>query len=524
MTRTPSLTFTSAEKSFLPSKLAMVSICTELQSEGSILSKSRRPRPPDNAQTGEKRSASKAGKKKQLWLRNHHQPQPLTLSNIRHPSRTSAASAHFSASPPIVPYSLAMQAISRRIVSLSSRRLALSSFSTTSTKVVATGLDVINPTIGLTEEQAEFYTLARQFADNELRPHAQKWDEEHDFPVETFKKCADLGFAGISIKDEVGGTGLSRLDNVTIIEALATGCVGTTAMVSIHNMCAGMIDKFGTEEQRSYWLPKMCKLDIKASYCLTEPGSGSDASSLVTKADFDPATNEYVVNGGKAFISGAGMSDIYLVMCRTGKPGPGGISCLIIPKDTKGVSFGALEKKMGWNVSPTRQVIFEDVRIPASNRLGAEGEGFKMAMTGLDGGRLSIGACSVGAAQACFEIALAYVKERKQFKKSIAEYQVTQFKLADMAGKISTSRLALRHAAKLLDEGHPAATAHCALAKKIATDQCFEVCNEALQLHGGYGYLKDYQVERYVRDCRVNQILEGTNEIMRHIVGRALVA
>lgn len=268
---------------------------------------------------------------------------------------------------------------------------------------------------------------------------------------------------------------------------------------------------------------------------------------MITNARFDATTNEYVLNGGKAFISGAGMSDIYLVMCRTSdKPGPAGISCLIVPKDAKGVSFGSSEKKMGWHVQPTRQITFEDVRIPAANLLGKEGNGFKMAMAGLDGGRLSIGACSLGAAQISFELALQYTKERKQFKKSIAEYQATQFKLADMAGKILTARLALRNAAKLLDEGHPAATAHCALAKKIATDQGFEVCNDALQMHGGYGYLKvrgvlftaqsgthltqfrrisqDYQIERYVRDCRVHQILEGTNEIMRHIVGRAIVS
>lgn len=412
----------------------------------------------------------------------------------------------------------------RRLLALPARRRFVSNFSSVATKVSATGLDVIDPTIGLTSEQSEFYALAREFADNELKPNAQKWDEESIFPLDTYKKCADLGFAGIFVKDDVGGTGLSRVDTVTIVEALSTGCVGTTAMLTIHNMCAGMIDKFGSEQQRAQWLPSMCKLETKASYCLTEPGSGSDASSLTTKAVYDASTDEYVITGGKAFISGAGMSDIYLVMCRTGKPGAGGISCMIIPKEAKGVSFGAVEKKMGWNVQPTRQVLFEEVRIPASHRLGAEGEGFKMAMAGLDGGRLSIGACSLGAAQACFEMALAYAKERKQFNKSISEYQATQFKLADMAGKITTARLALRHAAKLMDEGHPAATAHCALAKKIATDQGFEVCNEALQLHGGYGYLKDYQVERYLRDCRVHQILEGTNEIMRHIVGRALVA
>lgn len=299
----------------------------------------------------------------------------------------------------------------------------------------ATGVAVIDPTIGLSEEQLEFYNVARAFADNELRPFAAKWDEEHSFPLETYKKFGDLGFAGIFVRDDVGGTGLSRVDTVTIVEALATGCVGTTAMLTIHNMCAGMVDRFGTEEQRQRWLPSMCKLDTMASYCLTEPGSGSDAGSLSTKAKFDPATNEYVINGGKAFISGAGMSDIYLVMCRTSdKPGASGISCIVIPKDTKGVSFGAMEKKMGWHCQPTRQITFEDVRVPAANRyplssftrfhiilrcsyyrLGNEGEGFKMAMAGLDGGRLSIASCSIGAAQACFEIALQYVKVNQSF-------------------------------------------------------------------------------------------------------------
>jgi len=373
----------------------------------------------------------------------------------------------------------------------------------------------------LNEDQQEFYKMARNFADNELRPIAAKNDQESIFPLDVYKKCAELGFAGIFVKDDVGGTALTRQDTVTIVEALATGCVGTTAMLTIHNMCAGMIDKFGTEQQRAERLPKMCTLDTMASYCLTEPGSGSDAGSLSTTAVFDEAAGEYVVNGGKAFISGAGMSDVYLVMCRTGEKG---ISCLMIPKDAAGLSFGAIEKKMGWNCQPTRQIAFEDVRIPVADRLGKEGEGFKMAMAGLDGGRLSIGACSLGAAQACFELAVKYATERKQFGASISQLQAIQFKLADMAGKILSSRLALRNAAQLLDSGHPSATANCALAKKISTDYGFEVCNEALQIHGGYGYLKDYDVERYVRDCRVHQILEGTNEIMRHIVGRQIVS
>mmetsp|Transcript_151 Transcript_151/g.204 ORF Transcript_151/g.204 Transcript_151/m.204 type:complete len:318 (+) Transcript_151:359-1312(+) len=314
---------------------------------------------------------------------------------------------------------------------------------------------------------------------------------------------------------------LNRTNSIIVVEALATGCVATTAMLTIHNACASTINLFGTDEQRATYLPRLCNLDIKASFCLTEPGSGSDAGSLQTRADFDTSTGEYVINGGKAFISGAGMSDLYLVMCREAS---GGISCLLVPLQSQGLSFGQVEKKMGWNCQPTRQVLFDAVRVPLANRLGAAGQGFKMAMNGLDGGRLSIGACSVGAAQACFEISVKYVKERRQFGKAISEQQATQFKLADMAGKISCSRLALRQAASLLDSGHPTATAQCAIAKKIATDFGFEVCNEALQLLGGYGYLKDYEVERYVRDCRVHQILEGTNEIMRHIVGRAIVA
>jgi len=395
-----------------------------------------------------------------------------------------------------------------------------------STKVAAVvGAGLISPTIGLNEDQREFFELAKKFSESELKPYAAEWDESGEFPVETFKKFAELGFAGISVSDEYGESGLSRQDNTVIIEALASGCVGTTAMLTIHNMCGGMIDRFGSEEQRSEWLPKLTSLDMMASYCLTEPSSGSDAASLLTTATLSEDGSEYVVNGGKAFISGAGLSDVYVVMCRTGGvKGPAGISCLLIPKESEGLSFGANEKKMGWKVQPTRQVIFEDVRVPVSNRLGSEGQGFKMAMAGLDGGRLSIAACSLGAAQECFELALAYSKERKQFGKSVADQQATQFRLADMAGNIQTSRLAIRSAAQLLDEGSPVATVHCAMAKKLATDLGFQVCNEALQILGGYGYLHDYQIERYLRDVRVHQILEGTNEIMRHIIGRSIIS
>ena len=382
------------------------------------------------------------------------------------------------------------------------------------------GEDVVRPTIGLDEDARTFYDLAKSFADNEMKPYAQQWDENGTFPMETFKKFAEIGFAGISTNSDYGGSGLSRHDNTVIIEALATGCVGTTAMLTIHNMCGGMIDKFGNDEQKSELLPKLSSLEMMASYCLTEPGSGSDAAGMASTAKLNDSGTEYTLNGGKAFISGAGLSDIYLVMCKADN----GITCLMVDKDSDGLSFGANEKKMGWKVQPTRQIIFDNVKVPIDKRLNEEGNGFKMAMTGLDGGRLSIAACSLGAAQACFEIALNYAKERKQFGKSIAEQQATQFRLANMAGDIHASRLAIRSAAKLLDEGSPAATVHCAMAKKLATDLGFGVCNESLQILGGYGYLNDYHIERYLRDVRVHQILEGTNEIMRHIIGRALVA
>lgn len=408
----------------------------------------------------------------------------------------------------------------------SATRVVGPAFSTAvSGKTASKGIEIISPEIGLNEDQTEFYSLARSFADKELRPHAAKWDNESIFPVDTYRQFAELGFAGMFISEEYGGSGLKRADAVPIVEGLATGCVGTTAMLTIHNMCAVCVEKWGNDAQKAEWLPKLCSMELLVSFCLTEPGSGSDAASLSTKAVYDKENDEYTVNGGKVFISGAGLSDLYLVMCRTGNTGRASdISCLVIPKDSPGLSFGASEKKMGWNCQPTRQVNFDNVKVPASNRLGTEGDGFKVAMSGLDGGRLNIASCSLGAAQACFEIAISYVKERKQFGSTIADFQTTQFKLADMAGKILSSRHMIRGAAGLLDEGHPAATAQCALAKKVATDSCFEVCNDALQMLGGYGYLKDYEIERYVRDCRVHQILEGTNEVMRLIVGRSIVS
>eukprot|EP00927_Polykrikos_kofoidii_P047312 TRINITY_DN41417_c0_g3_i1.p1 TRINITY_DN41417_c0_g3~~TRINITY_DN41417_c0_g3_i1.p1 ORF type:complete len:447 (-),score=95.98 TRINITY_DN41417_c0_g3_i1:335-1618(-) len=375
---------------------------------------------------------------------------------------------------------------------------------------------------GLPEERAQFHELAQSFADNEMYPHAAKWDAESHFPVDVLREAAALGFGGVFVDPDLGGSGLCRQDGAVIFEALATGCTSTTAYLTIHNMCAWMIDQFGNDEIRQRFLPGLCTMELFSSYCLTEPGSGSDAASLTTTAVRDG--DDYVLNGSKAFISGGGVSDIYLVMCRTGGPGPKGISCVVVPKDAPGLVFGKNEDKLGWKTQPTSAVIFENCRVPAKNLLGKEGEGFKFAMKGLDGGRISIATCSVGAAARCLEISAAYVKDRKQFGSPIASFQNTQFKLADMAVDLAASRLMVRNAAKLLDEKDSDATTACAMAKRLATDVGFNICNEALQLHGGYGYLKDYPIERYVRDVRVHQILEGTNEIMRLIISRKLLA
>ncbi|MEJ1994247.1 MAG: isobutyryl-CoA dehydrogenase [Limibacillus sp.] len=372
------------------------------------------------------------------------------------------------------------------------------------------------------EEQRAFQEMARDFAYNEMLAEAARWDEEEIFPVATLRRAAELGFAGIYVRDDVGGSGLKRLDAAIIFEQLARACPSTAAYISIHNMAAWMIDRFGNDEQRERFLPKLTSMEHFASYCLTEPGSGSDAASLRTRAEADGES--YRLNGQKAFISGGGSSDIYLVMCRTGGEGPKGISTLVVEKGTEGLSFGKKEKKLGWNSQPTRQVIFEDALVPQSHRLGSEGDGFKIAMMGLDGGRVNIGACSLGAAGACLDAALAYVKERKQFGKALAEFQALQFKLADMATELEAARLLLYRAASALDAGAPEATKLCAMAKRFATDIGFKVCNEALQLHGGYGYIKEYPIERYLRDVRVHQILEGTNEIMRLIIARKLLS
>jgi len=372
----------------------------------------------------------------------------------------------------------------------------------------------------LTEEQTMIQDMARQFASAELAPHSSMWDEEKFLDRSIFTKAAELGFCGIYTSEEHGGTALSRLDSALVFEQLAAGDVSHTAMLTIHNMATWMIDRYGGAELRATYVPKLTAGEFIASYCLTEPGAGSDAASLSTKATRDG--DDYVLNGTKTFISGAGWSDIYVVMARTSDDGARGISCFVVEKGTDGLSFGANEKKMGWNAQPTAQVIFEDCRIPASNRVGGEGEGFRFAMSGLDGGRVNIGACSLGGAQKALDATLEYTKERKQFGKAIGAFQNTQFMLADMATELEASRLMLYRGADLLDQKSPNAGAACAMAKRFATDMCSKIANDALQLHGGYGYLKDYPLEQIVRDLRVHQILEGTNQIMRMIVGRSL--
>ncbi|MCA1297228.1 isobutyryl-CoA dehydrogenase [Stappia indica] len=373
----------------------------------------------------------------------------------------------------------------------------------------------------LGEDQRAFQDVAAQFARDEMEPHAREWDETSTFPVETMRKAAELGFGGIYVGDDVGGSGLGRLDAAVIFEELAKGCTSTAAYISIHNMASWMIDRYGSDEQRRRFLPDLCAMQRFASYCLTEPGAGSDAASLRTRAVRDG--DHYVLNGSKAFISGGGVSDVYVTMVRTGEDGPRGISCVVVEKGTPGLSFGAQEVKLGWKSQPTAQVDFTDCRVPVANRIGEEGEGFRIAMAGLDGGRLNIGACSLGAAQTCLDRTTAYMRERRQFGKALAEFQALQFRLADMATELEAARLLLHKAAILVDAKAPDATRTAAMAKRLATDTGFKVVNEALQLHGGYGYLRDYPIERYLRDVRVHQILEGTNEIMRLIIARDLL-
>ncbi|TWA79452.1 hypothetical protein FBZ83_11020 [Azospirillum brasilense] len=372
----------------------------------------------------------------------------------------------------------------------------------------------------LSEEQQAFRDTARDFAQQEMAPNAAHWDENSVFPVDTLRQAAALGFAGIYVGEEFGGSGLGRLDAALIFEELSAACPSTAAYISIHNMASWMIDRFGNPGQRERFLPKLTSMEHFASYCLTEPGAGSDAASLRTRAERDG--DHYVLNGSKAFISGGGTSDVYVCMVRTGEPGPKGISCIVVEKGTSGLSFGKQEHKLGWKSQPTSAVIFENCRVPVANRIGEEGEGFRIAMKGLDGGRLNIAACSVGGARFCLEQAIAYTTERKQFGKPLNAFQALQFKLADMATELDAARLMLHRAAASLDAGSPEATAHCAMAKRFATDAGFQVVNEALQLHGGYGYIKEYPIERIFRDLRVHQILEGTNEIMRVIIARHL--
>ena len=372
----------------------------------------------------------------------------------------------------------------------------------------------------LTEDQRAVQDAARRFAAEKLAPHAAEWDAKEFFPVATLREGAALGFAGIYVKSDVGGSELTRLDAAIIFEELSAGCTSTAAYLSIHNMASWMIDRFGNDDQRKRFLPKLTTMEHIASYCLTEPGAGSDAGNLKTRAVRDG--DHYVLNGSKAFISGAGVSDVYVCMVRTGEDGPKGVSCIVVEKGTPGLSFGKHERKMGWNSQPTALVIFEDCRVPVANRIGAEGEGFRIAMMGLDGGRINIGACSVGTARAAIDEAKAYATDRKQFGKAIAEFQASQFKFADMATELEASRLMIRNAAAALDARSPRATMLCAMAKRFASDAAFKIANDALQLHGGYGFLKDFPAERHVRDLRVHQILEGTNEIMRMIVAREM--
>lgn len=373
----------------------------------------------------------------------------------------------------------------------------------------------------LNEEQLAFTDTARQFARQEFAPFAAQWDREHHFPVEAIKKAGELGFCGLYTPEDAGGLGLSRLDSSLIFEQLAMGCTTTTAMLTIHNMATWMIASYGSEEIKSRWCDSLVSGEKLASYCLTEPGAGSDAASLKTKAERTP--DGYRLNGAKVFISGAGATDVLVVMARTGGPGPSGISAFVVPANAEGVIYGKAEEKMGWNAQPTRMITFDNVMVDESSLLGAEGEGFRLAMQGLDGGRVNIATCSVGTAQQALETAATYIQEREQFGKPVGAFQAIQFKMADMATELVAARQLVRLAAWKLDCNDKDKTTYCAMAKRFATDTGFMVCNEALQVHGGYGYIKEYPLERHVRDVRVHQILEGTNEIMRVIIGRRLM-
>ncbi|XLM22743.1 acyl-CoA dehydrogenase family protein, partial [Chromobacterium piscinae] len=371
------------------------------------------------------------------------------------------------------------------------------------------------------EDQLAFQQSARDFAERELAPRAAEWDAESIFPLDVIRKSGDMGFLGLYTPEAYGGLGLSRLDSAIVFEELAAGCTSTAAYLTIHNMVSWMIASFGSKQLAEQWVPKMVTGEVLGSYCLTEPGAGSDAASLKTRAE--KKGEVYVLNGGKMFISGAGSTQVLVVMARTGGPGPKGISAFVVPADAPGVSYGKKEKKMGWNSQPTRAITFDNVEIPVANRLGEEGQGFAFAMKGLDGGRINIATCAVGTAQAALNAAQRYVQERQQFGHPLAELQTVQFRLADMLTELVAARQMVRLAAWKLDNASPDATAYCAMAKRLATDLSFNIANNALQLFGGYGYLQDFPLERHVRDLRVHQILEGTNEVMRMIVGRKLL-
>jgi alkylation response protein AidB-like acyl-CoA dehydrogenase len=373
----------------------------------------------------------------------------------------------------------------------------------------------------LSEEQRAFQDVARQFARSEFAPNAKEWDEKYTFPIDSLRKAAALGFGGMYIREDVGGSGLSRLDAAIINEELAQGCTSTTAYLSIHNMATWMVDAFGGDEVRRRFLPKLCSMEHAASYCLTEPDAGSDAASLKTAAKRDG--DHYVINGTKAFISGASKTDIYVCMVRTGGPGPNGISCIVVEKGTPGLTFGAQEVKLGWHSQPTAMVNFDNCRVPVSHLVGEEGQGFKIAMAGLDGGRINIGACSLGGAQFCLDRTMQYIRERKQFGKPLADFQALRFQIADYATELEAARLLLWKAAMKVEAKEPDARRYAAMAKRRATDIGFEIVNGCLQMHGGYGFLRDFPIERVLRDLRVHQILEGTNEVMRVVISRDLL-
>ena len=374
----------------------------------------------------------------------------------------------------------------------------------------------------LNEDKRTIKEMAKNFAETELMPYASEWDQKEIFPIDVLKKSADLGLAAIYTDERFGGSGLDRLSAAIVFEELSRGCVSTAAFLSIHNMVTWMVDKHGSEKLRKKFIPKLAAMDLVSSYCLTESGSGSDAVALKTSAK-KKGNSHYIINGSKSFISGGPSSDVYAVMCRTGDDNYKGISCILIEKGTKGLSFGKLEKKLGWNSQHTSTVNFDNCEVPIDNLVGSEGEGFKIAMKGLDGGRVNIASCSIGGASLAIENALSYTSERKQFGKKLNEFQVTQFKLADMVTELEAAKLMVYRAANSIDNNDLNVTRNCAMAKRFATDVCFEICNEALQLHGGYGYLKDFPLERLLRDLRVHQILEGTNEIMRLIISRDLI-